>query len=119
MDAKESLQHMRVVLREVQVERLRQHWLWGTQELVDGTGWFACLTDCGDTSMFIESVLHVIRERRIENGGAHSDWLSVLLEEVFEAAETSDPVRLREELIQVAAVATQWVEALDRRGVAS
>lgn len=42
-------------------------------------------------------------------------WEGVLLEEVYEALAESDPVRLREELVQVAAVATAWIEAIDRR----
>lgn len=44
-------------------------------------------------------------------------WLPILTEEVGEAAKAmneNDP-GLREELIQVAAVAMAWVEAMDRR----
>jgi hypothetical protein len=43
-------------------------------------------------------------------------FADILLEEVFEALAESDPARLRAELVQVAAVAVQWVEAIDRRG---
>ena len=61
-----------------------------------------------------------------------SMWLAILTEEVGEAAkallenfnspplpskygdEARDPAGLRSELIQVAAVATAWVEAIDR-----
>ncbi|TIH26025.1 NUDIX hydrolase, partial [Subtercola vilae] len=42
-------------------------------------------------------------------------WQDILLEEVFEAFAESDTSKLRTELIQVAAVAQQWVEAIDRR----
>lgn len=44
----------------------------------------------------------------------------VLLEEVFEALERAvqgHPRMLREELVQVAAVAVKWVEIIDWRGV--
>ena len=44
-------------------------------------------------------------------------WSDILAEEVAEAFAESDPVRLREELIQVAAVAVNWVGSIDRRGV--
>ena len=53
---------------------------------------------------------------------AHSDrqeaagtitWTDILLEEVFEALAETDPARLREELVQVAAVALAIVEDLD------
>ena len=55
-----------------------------------------------------------------------AEWLAVLMEEVGEAAREvlrqrvvgdGDVRRLREELVQVAAVAVQWVEALDRESV--
>jgi hypothetical protein len=40
-------------------------------------------------------------------------WRLVLAEEVAEAFAETDPARLREELIQVAATAVRWVEAID------
>lgn len=43
-------------------------------------------------------------------------WRHILEEEVCEALAESDPAKLRAELIQVAAVAVKWVEAIDRRG---
>ncbi len=43
------------------------------------------------------------------------DWTGVLLEEVYEALAESDPAKLRTELVQVAAVAVAWIEAIDRR----
>lgn len=39
-------------------------------------------------------------------------WRHILFEEVFEAAAETNPKKLRVELIQVAAVALQWVAAL-------
>lgn len=44
-------------------------------------------------------------------------WNTILVEEVGEAAKETyegDTVKLREELIQVAAVAVAWIEAIDR-----
>jgi hypothetical protein len=41
---------------------------------------------------------------------------TIALEEVFEALVETDPAKLRDELLQVAAVAVAWVEAIDRRG---
>ena len=43
-------------------------------------------------------------------------WALVLLEEVLEALSESDPQRIREELVQVAAVAVRWAGAIDQRG---
>lgn len=42
-------------------------------------------------------------------------WRDVLAEEWCEALAETDPGLLRAELVQVAAVAVAWVEALDRR----
>ena len=54
-----------------------------------------------------------------------SEWLGILVEEVGEASEevnninfledAAGPKRLREELIQVAAVAVAWIQVLDRK----
>lgn len=43
-------------------------------------------------------------------------WDTVLLEEVYEALEeVGDDAKLREELVQVCAVACAWIEAIDKR----
>ncbi|MER6951259.1 hypothetical protein ABT294_45315 [Nonomuraea sp. NPDC000554] len=42
-------------------------------------------------------------------------WRHILHEEVLEAFAEDDPELLRAELVQVAAVAVKWVQALDRR----
>lgn len=42
-------------------------------------------------------------------------WTDILLEEVFEAVAEQDVDKLRAELVQVAAVAVAWIEALDKR----
>lgn len=42
-------------------------------------------------------------------------WDTILLEEVYEALAESDPVKLREELVQSAAVIFAWLDDLDRR----
>lgn len=47
--------------------------------------------------------------------GIPPTWMELLREEVSEAFCEDDPVRLREELVQVAAVAVSWVEDIDTR----
>lgn len=44
-----------------------------------------------------------------------STWDGILLEEVFEALAERSEVAMRAELVQVAAVAVAWIEAIDRR----
>jgi hypothetical protein len=42
-------------------------------------------------------------------------WMHVLREEVHEVFAESEPVKLREELVQVMAVAGRWIQAIDAR----
>ena len=89
---------------EIVEERERQNEKWGEQNHRDGTS--AALVDAADWA------------RRIADTAASLGdltWRDILAEEYYEALSEEDPVRLRAELIQVAAVATAWVEAIDRR----
>lgn len=94
------------VLGEVAAERRAQDDKWGwDRNLPDGTG-----------GPVMRSEAERMRARcqfLTENGG--EDWRAILLEEVYEALAEEDPAKLRNELIQVAAVAVVWVEAIDRR----
>jgi hypothetical protein len=97
------------VLAEVAAERARQDNRWGEQNHPDGTG------EPGSDS--IAAAAQLLCQGAAVSG--HLDWLHILREEVAEAFAESDPARLRAELVQVAAVATAWIEAIDRRAAAS
>ena len=107
---------LEAVLFEVAQERARQDAKWGEQNHPDGTArpWPAIFrlsfADCAQIAR-----LQVDHEAKIGT----SNYTSILLEEVFEALAETDPAKLREELIQIAAVCVQWVQAIDRRGGAS
>lgn len=97
------------VEREVRAERDRQDAKFGPQNHPDGTG---------SEDMKQASVL----ARSLCQGAAACGvvtWRHILLEEVHEALAEQDPARLRQELIEVAAVAVAWVEAIDRRTAAT
>lgn len=75
--------------------------------------------------MIPSTVLHTITQERIEQDmkwGAYRDqpdmtWISILLKEVLEVAQATiehDAVRMKTELVQVAAVAIAWLEAIER-----
>lgn len=49
------------------------------------------------------------------NDNTEATWQSVLSEEFHEALAETDPTRLREELVQVIAVAFDWIRDLDNR----
>ena len=94
-----------LALRAVAAERERQKAIHGQQNLPDGTGdpWDEAERDAAR-----------VRCDRATLGGSLT-WRHVLEEEMAEAMAETDATALREELLQVAAVAVQWVEALDRR----
>lgn len=95
---------MQSVLDAIKEERSRQDFKWGIQNHPNGTG------SKGDANRArlckIECAVAV--ERNILT------WRDILIEEVYEAFAESDTLKLREELIQVMAVAAAWVECLDR-----
>ncbi|HET6916630.1 MAG TPA: hypothetical protein VFH56_11125 [Acidimicrobiales bacterium] len=100
------------VLAEVSEERVRQDAKWGEQNHFDGTG--------HDPTGFIQVRHHIDPDdARTDCEASFSrgrgSWRHILTEEFAEAMAEADPGRLRAELIQVAAVAVAWVEAIDRR----
>lgn len=56
-------------------------------------------------------------EQAGETGGL--SWRHVLFEEVAEALAEADPAKLRRGLVQVAAVAVQWIQAIDHRSTSA
>ncbi|WP_367135740.1 hypothetical protein [Saccharothrix sp. HUAS TT1] len=92
----------------VRSERIAQDAQWGVQDHPDGTG-----------PAFHEMLRDVRSNMRLAERMGVVSWRDVLLEEVAEALVEQDPVRLAEELVQIAAVAVAWRESLHRRGVAA
>lgn len=93
------------VLAEVYDERVAQETKWGEQNHPDGTG-------LPEDRQHADMARHLCEVAFASGNGS---WRHILAEEVCEAFAESDPARLREELVQVAAVAAAWVEAIDRR----
>jgi len=98
------------VLVDIYDERSRQDEKWGEQNHPDGTNDGAQDIERADAAR--------IRADLAARGGTLT-WRHILDEEVQEAFAEVHPARLRAELIQVAAVATAWVEHIDRRGARS
>ena len=90
-------------LEAVADERVRQRAKWGVQVLPNGTG--------GPGARAVAEWAR--QDCQSAAAAGRVTWADVLEEEVAEAFAESDPVRLRAELVQVAAVAVQWIEALD------
>lgn len=103
------------VIAEVAAERERQKAKWGEQNHPDGTGPDKLPMPYGSGSW--GAAVAAERLTLLTNCAAQIGqvtWLHILREEVFEAFAEKDPTKLRAELIQVAAVAAQWAEAIDR-----
>lgn len=108
---------------DVVAERARQDTKWGQQNHDDGTGAHSMpLYDPNrylDDTMVAKEISDEMRRRTDKRFSGQEElagtWADILLEEVFEALAEDKPLALRTELIQVAAVATQWAEAIDRR----
>jgi hypothetical protein len=92
-------------LREVRDESVRQDKKWGEQNHPDGTG-------------RLYDSYHATKARQ-ECDRAFAEgvgtWRHILKEEFCEALEETDPEKLKDELLQVAAVALQWRQAIGRR----
>ncbi|WP_242890171.1 hypothetical protein [Actinomadura litoris] len=101
------------VERDVRAEREAQDRKWGEQNHPDGTGPARVWVFTGPAE-FVAQTARGECERLFEQDAG--TWRDVLLEEVAEVFAEDDPVALRDELIQVAAVAQAWIEAIDRRG---
>ena len=103
------------VLAHVLDERRRQDVKWGEQNHSDGTGpdirWQPGIQSTATAAVLADE----FRRRCQANSPGEDTWRDILLEEVAEALAENDPAKLRAELVQVAAVAVQWIEAIDRR----
>lgn len=95
---------MSKAMLDVADERICQHEKWGEQNHPDGTG------RPGDAE-----IAAAARATCQANTPATDNWRDILEEEVREAYAETDAALLRAELVQVAAVAVAWAEAIDRR----
>lgn len=120
----------RAIAREVLAERARQDAKWGEQNHPDGTGPYSEPLHFVGGSWFNPGAsiptphAELLRSAATDDTDTHAQepehygpvtWTAILLEEVFEALAADDAAGVRAELVQVAAVAEQWIEAIDRR----
>lgn len=102
----QSRSRRQAMLDDINDERDRQDVKWGAdREMIDGTGRAGSIDDAQRYTDLTDA--------RAKNGVL--SWFDILLEEVYEAGAETDPVKLRKELVQVAASAGVWIEAIDAR----
>jgi len=117
------------ILGEIAAERVRQDAKWGEQNHPDVVRAHGALP-------VARSVVRVCEEHGIPHPQlakfecdcaaqiGQCTWAHILVEEIAEAVEAATLAQLgqgpltalRKELVQVAAVAVSWIEAIDRRG---
>ncbi len=96
------------LLYDVADERIAQGAKWGDQPHPDGTS---------ESYSVHADAAKLLTDQRAEAGTL--TWADILSEEVLEAFSETNPDALREELVQVAAVAISWAEDIDRRRTAA
>ena len=99
------------IFAEIDAERKRQHEEWGEQNhpmLLNGI-----ISDINPPICVIKRLAEIAKRK-----GSLSkklSWFNILMEEVYETFAETDPKKQREEMVQVAAVAVQIIEYLDRK----
>ncbi len=91
-------------LADVADERLVQVRKWGVQSRPDGTS---------ETYSVHAEAAKLLTDTKAAEGTL--TWADILSEEVLEAFSETNHDALREELVQVAAVALSWAEDIDRK----
>ncbi|MFP3990677.1 hypothetical protein U9R90_25070 [Streptomyces sp. E11-3] len=126
-DEEQPTNHLSQVLAEIAAERARQDAKWGEQSHPDLDRRDIGIVTRNEYAFRATRWQEINTERATptvtagrcsgcsEEPHTHTAWDGVLLEEVYEALAESDPARLRAELVQVAAVATNYIQAIDRR----
>lgn len=107
------------ILAEVHAERIRQNEKWGVQRhpfFYPGLG--AASRKIYHTNAETLKRTNAQRVKILTEDGFSSDknctWDTILLEEVYEALSEHDPKLMRDELIQVAAVAVAMIERIEK-----
>ena len=95
------------ILQEVSAERDRQEAKWGPQD------WPICSKHERTAYRSLVPFMQGECNKAAQDGTL--TFRHILAEEYVEAFAESDPIRQREELVQVAAVAVQMIEVIDRR----
>jgi hypothetical protein len=114
-EARNAGQHRLEILDELIKERRRQDARFPDQHLPNGTPEFAGrmgLVKARDAAQRTRDWAQKVCKGKAARGEV--TWWDVLREEFYEVGAETDPARIREELIQVAAVAIRWIEDIDR-----
>jgi hypothetical protein len=93
------------VLEDLAQERRAQFQQWGEQTIPFGSGSYVFKLMCE----------HYQSTCQANADAGTVTFADVLLEEVFEALAESDPLKLKDELIDAGAVIVQWIELINKQ----
>ena len=96
------------VLEEVAIERANQDARFGPQDILGETGGEAA-------GVRLLRARGAYEAKSSANGGPGAGWAEILDEECCEALAETNEAALRAELVQVAACAVGFIEAIDRK----
>jgi hypothetical protein len=105
--------NIRDILGEIFTERQKQDAKWGVQNHPDWSfdyyneSLFVIVGDANDAKELCDEAFAAKR-------GSYTHILLEEMQEAFAEARDGEKEKLREELIQIAAVAVAWIEKLDR-----
>ena len=103
IDANKFLRIRTRVFHDVLIEAARASEKFGNENL-DG---------CRPDLVAVAEAIKLETDAQMENG--ETTWSAIIAEEFMEVLTEEDPVKRRAELVQLAAVAVRWAEAIDRR----
>jgi hypothetical protein len=98
------------VLQLIDNERARQDELWGPAD----SGVFDSRPD-GTEPGYEDALLWARESYEIARSSGKMTWRHILAEEFYEVCSETNPDKLKEELVQLAAVCVEWIEVIDRR----
>lgn len=103
---KPSSYHQRIILEQVIQERKRQTEKWGIQNLP--------IIPPDELDYLKERLGYIRKINDFAAEDQKNTWYELMTEELLEAVTAGTPAQMREELIQLAALAVQAVEWVDR-----
>ena len=99
---------MNHIFEQIAAERKRQDEKWGERNL-------PMLRRDSDLTTVKVYLKEYKRVNALDALSKDTNWMRIFLEKIYDAFAETDPVKSREEMVQVAAVAVQIIEYLDRQ----
>jgi hypothetical protein len=104
----------KTIYARIEKEVRRQVDLWGEQNHQDVTNGDVEY-ECSAREYYRNQADLLKMSNEYEDKAGVLTWETILLEEVYEALAESDPEKVKNELVQAAAVIVTWINCIERR----